>query len=118
MKHYPQPFGLFLPTTANFISFVGMPGSRGLVHEVVKSFRAHTAFPAIGGVAPEAIDGMGWSDHWSFARLGIPAIMITDTAVFRYPHYHQPTDTPNKVDYNKLARITKGIERVILDMTQ
>ena len=43
-------------------------------------------------------------------------MMITDTAIFRYPHYHRPTDTPDKVDYERLARITKGIERVLRDM--
>jgi hypothetical protein len=41
--------------------------------------------------------------------------MITDTAYFRYPYYHQPTDTPDKVDMDKLARVVKGIERVIRD---
>ena len=43
--------------------------------------------------------------------------MITDTAFFRYPHYHKPTDTPDKVDVEKLARITHGIERVVREMT-
>ena len=44
--------------------------------------------------------------------------MITDTAYFRYPHYHKPTDTPDKVDTEKLARIVHGVERVIRDMAK
>jgi hypothetical protein len=44
--------------------------------------------------------------------------MITDTAYFRYPHYHKPMDTPDKVDTEKLARITRGIEGVVRDMVQ
>jgi hypothetical protein len=44
--------------------------------------------------------------------------MITDTAYFRYPHYHKPTDTPDKADTEKLARIVHGVERVIRDMTK
>ena len=44
--------------------------------------------------------------------------MITDTALFRYPHYHLPTDTPDKIDTEKLARVVKGIERVIRDQTK
>ena len=44
--------------------------------------------------------------------------MITDTAIFRYPHYHRPTDTPDKVNYERLARITKGIDRVLRDMVK
>ncbi len=43
--------------------------------------------------------------------------MITDTALFRYPHYHQPTDTPDKIDTEKLARVVKGIERVVRELT-
>ena len=44
--------------------------------------------------------------------------MITDTALFRYPHYHRPTDTPDKVDSEKLARVVKGIERVVRDLAR
>ena len=44
--------------------------------------------------------------------------MVTDTALFRYRHYHLPTDTPDKIDYAKLARITKGVERVVRDIVR
>jgi hypothetical protein len=95
-----------------------MPGSRSLVAEVMKSFRAHTDFPSIGGVAPGFIPGISWSDHGSFAEYGFRAMMITDTAVFRYPHYHKPTDTPDRLDYERLARVTKGVERVVREMAE
>jgi Zn-dependent M28 family amino/carboxypeptidase len=117
-QHYPQPFGAVFRDRGDFVAFVGMPGSRALVHEVMASFRGHTAFPSIGGVAPGNISGIDWSDHWSFAQHGFPAMMVTDTAVFRYPHYHRPTDTPDKVDYERLARITKGMERVIRELAK
>lgn len=45
------------------------------------------------------------SDHVRFWEAGIPAIQITDTANFRYRHYHKPTDTPEKLDYERLAAI-------------
>jgi hypothetical protein len=114
-QRYPGPFGMLFPDRADFVAFVGLLGSRPLVRETVRSFRSHTAFPTIGGVAPATIDGIDWSDHWAFAQQGFPAMMITDTALFRYPHYHQPSDTPDKVDMDKLARVVKGIERVIRD---
>lgn len=114
-QKYPAPFGAIFPDRGDFISFVGMLGSRPLLQETMRSFRAHTAFPTIGGVSPGFIPGIAWSDHWSFAQYGFQAIMITDTAPFRYPHYHKPTDTPDKVDTEKLARIVKGIERVVRD---
>jgi len=115
-QSYPTPINLFMPHTANFITFTGTLEARALVHEVVASFRRHTAFPTIGGVAPGFIKGIDWSDHKSFSEVGFPAIMVTDTALYRYPHYHRPTDTPDKLDYERLARLTKGIERVARDL--
>ena len=63
--------------------------------------------------APEWIRGVGWSDHASFWQAGYPAIMITDTALFRYPHYHAATDTPERLDYPSLARVTLGLAEVV-----
>ena len=117
-QEFPPPFGLVYPSVGNFIAVVGMPASRKFLHEVLGSLRQHTAFPTIGGVAPDAIPGIGWSDHWAFSEFGFPAIMLTDTAPFRYPHYHRPSDTPDKIDYARLARITKGVERVVRDIAR
>ena len=117
-QRYPAPFGLVFPSTANFIAFVGTPGARRLVHDALRSFRRHTQFPSIGGVAPAVVPGIDWSDHWSFGQFGYPAIMVTDTALYRYPHYHRPSDTPDKLDYERLARVTKGLERLIRDLAR
>jgi len=115
-QRYPFPFDLVFPDVANFVAFVALPGGRSFLHEVVGGFRRHTPFPTIGGTAPDFVDGIGWSDHWAFYVLGYPAIMVTDTALFRYRDYHTPHDTPGKVDYGKLARITLGIEATLRDM--
>jgi len=115
---YPAPFGLIFPDRGDFVAFVGMLGSRALVRKTMRSFRSHTAFPTIGGVAPGFVPGIGWSDHWAFAEHGFQAVMITDTAPFRYPHYHRPSDTPDKVDAEKVARVVKGMERVIRELSR
>jgi hypothetical protein len=117
-QRYPWPFGMVFGDTGNFIAFVGLLNARPLLQETMRAFRAHTAFPSIGGVAPGFVPGIAWSDHASFAALGIPALMVTDTAPFRYPHYHKPTDTPDKIDYERLARVVKGLERVIRDLAR
>lgn len=117
-QKYPAPFGLIFPSKANFIAFVALTGARSFLHDVVASFRKHTDFPTIGGTAPDLVDGIGWSDHWSFSQAGYPAIMVTDTALFRYRHYHKATDTPDKVDFKKLARITLGLEPTVRDLLQ
>jgi len=108
-QHYPFPFSYFYPDTGNFIGFVGNLSSWRLVRQSLGVFRASTAFPSEGVAAPGWITGVGWSDHASFWQAGYPAIMITDTAFFRYQHYHKETDTPDKLDYQSLARVTRGL---------
>ncbi|CAN1722370.1 M28 family peptidase [Hyphomicrobium sp. 1Nfss2.1] len=117
-QKYPPPFDLIFPDVANFVALVALPGGRSFLHEFVASFRGHTKIPTIGGTAPDFIDGIGWSDHWAFYMFGYPAIMITDTALFRYPEYHTPSDTPDKVDYDKLAHITQGVAATVRDLLQ
>jgi Peptidase family M28 len=112
-QRFPFPFGLLFPNRGNFVAFVGMPRARNLANQSVAAFRATTKFPAIGGVAPAFIEGVDLSDHWSYNAFGFPALMVTDTAPFRNPFYHQLFDTPDTVDYASLARITGGLERTI-----
>ena len=115
-QHYPSPMGLFYPTTGNFIAFVGNRDSKKLVREVVASFRRQVKFPSEGGALPNAVPGIDWSDHWGFWQMGYPALMVTDTAPFRYPYYHTPQDTPDKVDYEPFARLTAGLALVVKDL--
>jgi len=115
-QQYPPLFNLFYPRTGNFIAFVGDLRSRGLVTRSLRSFRAHAKFPSEGIAAPATIPGINWSDHWSFWKQGYPAIMITDTAPYRYPHYHSAEDTPDKVDYEKMVPVVRGIENMLHDI--
>jgi len=115
-QQYPFPFNLFYPDTGNFIAFVGNMSSRKLVRQTIASFRSHTAFPSEGAAAPGWITGIGWSDHWSFWKEGYPAIMITDTALFRYEHYHSLKDTPDKIKYDRMARVVSGIAQVVAEL--
>ena len=115
-QHYPFPFSYFYPDTGNFIGFVSNLGSWRLVRQAVAAFRSSTAFPSEAVAAPEWIRGVGWSDHASFWQAGYPAIMITDTAFFRYRHYHDETDTPDKLDYASLARVTRGLVDVVVEL--
>jgi Zn-dependent M28 family amino/carboxypeptidase len=117
-QSYPPPLGLFYPDRANFIAFVGDLGARALVHRLIRSFRQHAAFPSEGVAAPSFVPGVTWSDHWSFRRHGFPAAMVTDTAFNRYPHYHLPSDTPEKLDYERLARVTLGLASVLRDLAR
>jgi hypothetical protein len=112
-QRYPFPLNLRYPSTGNFIAFVATVKSRSLVRRAVGEFRSHSSFPSVGGSAPQSIPGIAWSDHWAFEQQGYPALMITDTAPFRYPHYHLPSDTPDKVQFDRLARLVAGLEATI-----
>lgn len=115
-QHYPAPLGLFYPDRADFVAFVGDLGARGLVRRSIDAFRKNAQFPSEGVAAPAFIPGVTWSDHWSFGRHGYPAIMITDTAFYRYPHYHLPSDTPDKLDYERTARVTLGLAAMLNEL--
>jgi hypothetical protein len=112
-QKYPPLLSLFYPSRGDFIGFVGNEESRDLVRRSIRRFRENTSFPSEGVAAPSNWPGVGWSDHWSFWHEGYPAIMITDTAVFRYPYYHTPSDTFDKVDFAKMARVVEGVQRVV-----
>jgi Zn-dependent M28 family amino/carboxypeptidase len=115
-QRYPFPFGLFYPDAGDFIGFVGDRSSRDLVRRAVGTFRRSARFPSEGVAGPAALPGIGWSDQWSFWQEGYPAVMVTDTAPFRYPHYHEKPDTPDKLAYAPMARVVVGLERVIEDL--
>ena len=117
-QRYPPPLALLYPDTGNFIGFVANFASRTLLRDAVAGFRAHARFPSEGVAAPVFIPGVDWSDHASFWEAGFPALMITDTAPFRYPHYHTAADTPDKVDYERLARVVTGLRGMLLELTR
>jgi len=115
-QHYPFPFSMFYPDTANFIGFVGNIRSRQLVRQTIKSFRNHARFPSEGLAAPSFITGVGWSDHLSFWRMGYPAIMVTDTAFYRYASYHTSADTAEKLNFERMARVVTGLVPTIMEL--
>ena len=86
------------------------------MRSALRIFRQHASFPSEGAAVPERIPGVGWSDHWSFWQAGYHAIMVTDTALYRYAHYHTEQDTPDKVDYERTARVVAGLVPVIEDL--
>ncbi len=116
-QQYPIALlGRLYPTRGNFIGFVGNVGSRALIRRCVGLFRAGASIPSEGIAAPDFVTGIGWSDHWSFWQVDYPALMITDTALFRYPHYHTEQDTPDQIDTGAMARVVDGLVPVVKDL--
>lgn len=115
-QQYPPLLAAFYPKTGDFIAFAGNLQSRALVKRCAKAFRKHGAMHAESAALPGLIPQIGWSDQWSFWQFGWPALMVTDTALFRNPHYHMPQDRPETLDYDRMARVVEGLEAVVADL--
>ena len=112
-QFFPFHLGLFYPWTGNFVAFVANRSSKDLLFESIAAFRQHALIPSEGLSAPGWITGVDWSDQWSFWEESYPALMVTDTAPFRYPHYHNDEDTPDKLCFDCLTRATQGLIHVV-----
>lgn len=112
-QHYPAGLGVFFPATGDFVAFVGNTLSRPLLHTALRAFRNTAALPSAGAAVPNIVPGAGWSDHRSFWQQGFPGIEITDTAPYRNPHYHMPSDTPDRLDYDRMARFAVAMQTVV-----
>jgi len=116
---YPSPgLGVFYPNVGNFIGFVSNVRSRTLLRRAITLFRKNAKIPSEGASLPAFIPGVSWSDQWSFWQHGYPAIMVTDTAPFRYPYYHSSNDTPDKLDYDRFTLVVSGMEKVIQELAK
>lgn len=113
-QSYPLPFmNIFYPDRGNFIAMVGNLRSIPWTRQVSKAFARATDLPVSTLNGPALIVGIDFSDHWSFNKFGYPALMVTDTAFYRNPHYHLPSDIPNTLDYTRAAKVVTGLAAAI-----
>ncbi len=108
-QHYPPLLRWFYPSSANYIAFISNLLSRRMLKRLATAFRTVSDFPLQTATLPAIIPGVDWSDHRSFWRQGYRALMVTDTAFYRYPWYHTAGDTPEKLDYASIASVTEGM---------
>lgn len=66
---------------------------------------------------PSRIKLIQLSDHRGYWEAGYRAAMVTDTALLRNPNYHQPTDLPETLDFNRLAKLTRALIGAIRRMS-
>ncbi len=109
-QSYPLPFmNTIYPDRGNFIAMVGNIRSGRWTRQVRRKFMEGTDLPVEALNAPAIIVGIDFSDHWSFNKFGYPAVMVTDTAFYRNPHYHLMSDTPETLDYARAAKVVDGL---------
>ncbi|MGD0883922.1 MAG: M28 family peptidase [Thermodesulfovibrionales bacterium] len=113
-QYYPLSiFRWFYPEKGNYIAFVGNIASRSFTNKLKRSFASVSSLPleSLNGVS--VIPGVDFSDHRSFWKFGFPAFMITDTAFYRNPNYHGPGDTPDTLDYQRMAELVAGLHKAL-----
>jgi len=116
-QKYPFPFmNRIYPDKGNFIAMVGNLKSKDFTLELKDLFQKHTTIPVESLNAPAVVIGIDFSDHWAFHKLGYQALMVTDTAFYRNPNYHRPSDTPDTLNYKKAALVVDGLAGAILDL--
>ncbi|HSM41517.1 MAG TPA: M28 family peptidase [Afifellaceae bacterium] len=112
-QRYPLPLtNLVYPDRGDFIGVVGRSFDRAPVARVKALMRTGGDLPVHSINAPALVPGIDFSDHMSYWRHGLPAVMVTDTAFLRNPHYHMPTDTADTLDFRRMAQVVDGLYRV------
>jgi hypothetical protein len=115
-QSFPVPgMGLLYPRRGNFLAVVGDLGSGRWIKRVETRMTTLTDLPIHTFRGPSALPGVMWSDHLSFRNLGMPGVLLTDTAFLRYPWYHSTDDTPDKLDYERMAQVVRGLHALVLD---
>jgi Zn-dependent M28 family amino/carboxypeptidase len=117
-QHYPPLFRFLYPNRGNFIGFVSDLRSRPFMRRAVRAFRAGSAFPVQHVATFSWVPGVAWSDHSSFWREGFRAFMVTDTAFYRYRHYHTSEDTADKLSYEPFAQCCNGLYHCFAALSQ
>ncbi|HXY55080.1 MAG TPA: M28 family peptidase [Nitrospirota bacterium] len=113
-QQYPFPlFRRKFPTKGNYIAMVGNMRSKRFTKTIAAIFKEAVDLPVVTLNAPPIVIGIDFSDHWSFGKFGYTALMVTDTAFYRNPNYHASTDLPETLDYNRMAKVVKGLTAVV-----
>ncbi|MBY0248116.1 MAG: M28 family peptidase [Nitrospiraceae bacterium] len=113
----PPGVPIAVPTVGNFLAVIGNQSSSSLTTAVEQAMRPH--LPVVPLIVPgngELLPDTRRSDHTPFWEAGFPAVMLTDTANFRNPHYHQPTDTIETLNLDFMSTVADGITAAVLSL--
>ena len=104
------------PKHGDFIAVVGNMKSLLLTRRFKKAMLAYARLPVYSINAPSSLVGVDFSDHASYWAYGFPAIMITDTAFYRNQAYHTSQDTPDRLNYTRMAQVVEAVFGAVVGM--
>jgi hypothetical protein len=112
-QRYPFPL-MFLgyPKEGDFIGLVGNFRSRSLTQSLYRAFTGNPRLPVVKLSVPFSgwlVPAVRLSDHAPFWDEGFKAVMVTDSAFYRNPHYHTPSDTMDKLDFEFMAEVVESL---------
>jgi Zn-dependent M28 family amino/carboxypeptidase len=113
----PPGVPVTVPTVGNFLAVIGNQGSHALTMVVEQAMKSR--IPVVPLVVPgngELLPDTRRSDHTSFWEQGFPAVMLTDTANFRNPNYHQPTDTIETLNLDFMGQVADGVAAAVMEL--
>ena len=118
-QDYPVGLLSFIyPNQGNFIAVVGKVGQASIVRNTKQAMSDASSLPVYSLNGPGSIPGIDFSDHLNYWQVGYQAAMISDTAFYRNANYHKATDTPEKLDYQRMAQVVEGIYAAVKHLSQ
>jgi len=118
-QHFPvDALGALYSTTGNYVALVSNLDNVSLVRQVKSAMLSVKRISVRSINAPVVIPGIDWSDHRSYWAQGMPALMVTDTAPNRNPAYHEPSDTPDTLDYKRMAAVTEALFEAVWQLVR
>lgn len=112
-RPYPAEVRPPYPPRSDFVALLGNEDSRTLLEQLARSFEGSTV-PVISSVLPSEV--AGGSDHTGFWKLGVPAVLLTDLARFRYKEHQTSTDLPDRLDFDRMARVVGSVRKALAEL--
>lgn len=118
-QRFPLPFlAAVYPSQGNFIAIVGNLSQGLVIRQIKQVMRSASSLPVHSLNAPRFVPGVDFSDHRNYWQAGYHAVMVTDTAFYRNPHYHTKQDTADTLDYGRMAMVVQGVYAAVLASAQ
>jgi Zn-dependent M28 family amino/carboxypeptidase len=109
---------LLYPGEGNFIAVVGTFDDLKLLRRVKRAMLSVNDLPVRSINAPRSLTGVDFSDHLNYWKQDYPAVMVSDTAFYRNPRYHEWSDTPDTLDYRRMAKVVEKVYAAVADLAK